>query len=741
MRKSVAITVMGIWLAAAAVPAAQVPSQSQQPPSPKAKPSPPVQAPNTPSEVKVQTRLITIDVVVTDSHGSPIRGLKQEDFSVLDEHGGPQKIVRFEFMDGSANRPAPAANKAETASGREPVFSNRAASQMRLPPTVLLMDALNTQITNQVEVHKHMLSLLKTLPADTPIAIFTLGHNLHVVQNFTTDPGLLKTAVDHALRSEPIEQNPLDDPNSASNVMLDQNGGTETSVTQALEDFEKLEYEGQMTIRVDETTAAMVGIAKYLGGYPGRKNLVWFSESFPIWIEPTVEGGGNPALGITPSQNKIPGQEFAWSPNYTDKVRQAAEALTDAQVSVYPVDAKGLDVSDLYSVSQTPHINHANPGAGFASQLTRENSARSDAQATMKEIAESTGGRICTNTNDLGGCVQSALNDGETYYELAYYPEGVPWDGRFHKVTVKTTQRGARLAYRRGYFATDAGASGDNRKPEELLKQACIDPLPSTSIALSVEPVASQRTSPTMEVQYLLTVSPSELTLTPENDPRKLSLEMAICEYDPKGDQFQFFPRDLSRPVPDALLQSWQEHGIRSVFDYGAKPEDKRLRFAVLDVPSGTVGSVDVPAHPAEFGSIPPGVVSAQPLAGTAPAPQRLVTTSLIFKSSSGKSSVLDWKTGEVSYQGDLGIDVGAAAFFQKLLGGGYHCDSGNLVSNDPKSSTPPRLAFLLQTATGSSVLVDMTRSEPEYSGNLPVSADGKAFFAEVWKLCHCKQP
>ena len=45
-------------------------------------------------------------------------------------------------------------------------------------------------------------------------------------------------------------------------------------------------YEAQMAIRVDETTNAMLAIAKYLGGYPGRKNLLWFSEAFPNWIEP-----------------------------------------------------------------------------------------------------------------------------------------------------------------------------------------------------------------------------------------------------------------------------------------------------------------------------------------------------------------------------------------------------------------------------------------------------------------------
>ena len=84
----------------------------------------------------------------------------------------------------------------------------------------------------------------------------------------------------------------------------------------------------------------------------------------------------------------------------------------------------------------------------------------------------------------------------------------------------------------------------------------------------------------------------------PAGASSQLNLQMAICEYTPKGDSFQIYPRNLSRPVTDAVYQAWKSTGYRNIFDYDAKPENRRLRFAVLDVPSGAVGSVDVPAHP-----------------------------------------------------------------------------------------------------------------------------------------------
>src|SRR5271170_3707776 len=160
--------------------------------APQQKPPAANQPPTSAPAIQTQTRLITVDVVVTDSHGKPVRGLTQDDFQILEEHAGPQKIAKFRFVDASANAPT-------TASASQPpgahVYSNQAFDKLTMPPSILLMDALNTDIQQQSEVHRHMLMLLKTLPTTTPVAVFVLGHTLHVVQNFTTDPALLRAAV------------------------------------------------------------------------------------------------------------------------------------------------------------------------------------------------------------------------------------------------------------------------------------------------------------------------------------------------------------------------------------------------------------------------------------------------------------------------------------------------------------------------------------------------------------------
>jgi VWFA-related protein len=731
---------LAIFAVLAAAAGAQAPAGPQQNPPPQAtvpqQNAPGSQQPPTANgALRTNTRLITVDVVATDSHGHVMRGLKPEDFQVSEEHAGQQKIVQFSFVDAAANStPAPGGLIAPPPAPY--LYTNLLPQKMRIPPTVMLMDALNTNIQNQSEVHQQMVMLLKSLPASTPIAVFTLGHNLHILQNFTTDPALLRAAVDHTLRVPDIERNAQDDANSASNVALDQNGGNETQAIQALEDFEKVTYEAQMSIRVDETTDAMVSIAKFLGGYPGRKNLLWFSESFPEWIAP------NPDFGADP---------FQGTGDYTDKIRKAYEALTDARIAVYPVDARGLEANQITSASSTPQTNPQNPGGGFGGQLSRENGTRIDTQATMEEFAMRTGGKTCENTNDLSGCVQAALDDSSAYYELAYYPENVKWDGKFHKITVKSNQHGIKLRYRTGYFATEPGASA-KLSPDKLLEQVCMDPLSSTAISLTVTSIAPKQQSPADagSTRYLLTISPSSLTLVPASPSSQLNVQMAICEYTPKGDSFQIYPRNLSRPVSDAVYQAWKSTGYRNIFDYDAKPENRRLRFAVLDVPSGAVGSVDVPAHPTAFGGIPvaggaPGPApassksapSAPAAAGTAATPP----THVAFHASNGASGMLDWGGDSVTYRGDLGLDLGAQALFGDIFGRRYHCDAGNLVANDVTFSDKPNFVLTLRKPGGTFAQIDLGGGAPAYSGDVPIDASARAFFDYIWKLCHCQQP
>ena len=559
-------------------------AQQQSPESPS-----PQQAPEPGSVLQVKTRLVTVDVVATDSHGNVVRDLKPEEFEIFE--GEPQRIAQFSFVDKSTN--SGSAKLSNVVQMRPKGFYTNQAEIERLttPPTVILLDALNTEGASLMQGRRDMVRMLSTLPPNTPVAVFLLEQSLVVVQDFTSDPALLRAALDKTMSpGTRLDKVPENDPNSHSQMEFDANGGIESNAlakaTQSLEDFEKKNYARTMDIRVATTLDALTALARYLGGYRGRKNLIWVSASFPIVLLPDLDFDTNMNV-------------FGGTRVYGGKVQDAANALTDAQVAVYPVDARGLESETVFSAAENPQLrpDTATPSRNFSAQLDREKFARMMTQNAMDLLAQGTGGKTCKNTNNLSGCVEAALMDSSSYYELAYNPQNVKWDGSFHRISVKTTRPGVKLAYRRGYFSRDAENLAKNQSNEERLQQTCMDFLPSTAIPITAQAVAPTKSD---SIRYLMSVAPSALNFAKDGQSHKLSAEMVTCVYRAKGKSFQFFSRDLTQSFSDAAYQGLQASGLHGYVEV-PKVGTRRVRIAVLDIETGLTGALDVLVRPEDF--------------------------------------------------------------------------------------------------------------------------------------------
>jgi len=110
---------------------------------------------------------------------------------------------------------------------------------------------------------------------------------------------------------------------------------------------------------------------------------------------------------------------------FADDFKKAAGALNSSTLVVYPVDAHGLT---------TTRPDFAN-------------------LATMKTLAEHTGGRAFYNTNDLRKAIREAIDESGTTYELGFYPTTEKWDSRFHRIKVTVKGKNLRVRTRDGYLA------------------------------------------------------------------------------------------------------------------------------------------------------------------------------------------------------------------------------------------------------------------------------------------------
>jgi len=533
---------------------------------------------------KANSNMVTIEVVVRDRQGHPVPGLTAKDFEVYEQippkkDQKPESIAAFQAIS-MADLSARSRKATQMPAG---VFTNLVTLQnMTVPPTIMLIDGINTDIGSQMQMHRQMVKMLASIPDDVPAAIFLMDQRLHLLQNFTTDPKLLREAARKASSLESsgnADVDPRDDPNALSALMADaQSAQGENGAMASMQRFEQETFALNMDVRVQETLDALRGIARFLSGYPGRKNLLWISSSFPLVIGPDTD-------------NKFTSMRM-----YQSQMDDVATALADAQVAVYPMDPSGLKTQSYFSAST--RVNQPGmTGAGASRSVQREDVNRFSSQASMEVLAQETGGRICVNNNDLSDCVKTAVNDGTSYYELSYYPDSSNWHGEFHRIVVKTGQSGVHLAYREGYYARpQGGAIGDDAAKQDaaLQQAACQDMLSATAILVMTRAVPPDQPS---QAKYFLAIDPASLTFTSTDDGgRDLRLGFAICTFDKTGKPLQYFHDSselkLTQPQYAAVLT---RHGIPHPVSFMPDAATKRVRLLVLDKDSGRMGALDVP--------------------------------------------------------------------------------------------------------------------------------------------------
>ncbi len=477
---------------------ASLPAQNQQP----AQNAPAQQPSNSDVTLRAGTQLVIVDVVVTDNKQNPVHGLKVSDFTLL-EKNVPQQIKNFE--EHKSLPPAEAAKLQSMPKLPPGFFTNFSPVPASGTLNILLLDTLNTPLKDQIYVHDQLRKYLNNAAPGDRIAIFGLSSRLYLLQGFTSDPERLKAAINHKnLKSSPLLDDPSGSgatPDSMSDT-LSSSSGNDPAMANVIANVQQFEAETQsfqLQLRARYTLDALNQLARGLSGIPGRKNLIWFSGSFPINILP--DGDLQDPFAIVASAE--------------DEFRETTNLLTASQVAVYPVDARGLMTVPMYnSANSGKKYASGNPTA-FSKDMQKFSQNTASEHSTMLEMAEETGGRAFINTNDLTHAVAQSIETGSNYYTLYYSPADTNWNGNFRKIQVKLEQQGLNLAYRRGYYADNPYAP--------LKKGAIAATTPSTAPPLDVMRAAMMRGGPD-PTQILMKVRVLPASTDPEPNPAPRNL-------------------------------------------------------------------------------------------------------------------------------------------------------------------------------------------------------------------------
>lgn len=431
--------------------------------------------------IKAKAQLVVVDVVVRDSSHRPVHGLKASDFT-LSEGNVAQTIAHFE--EHAALSAADATKFVALPALPPGIFTNYTPAPLDGSVNLLLLDALNTPMRDQTYVRQQLLAYLKSAPPGTRIAIFGLNTRLLLLQGFTSDPAVLKQVMTEGRsKGSPL----LDDQvggggiqNSPADQLEDAMAGKiDPKIIENMREFEARQQSAELKTRAQITLDAMNTIARYLANIPGRKNLIWFSGSFPVNILPDTTGNYS--------------DPFAAMESSEDEFRETVNLLARSQVAVYPIDARGLMTSPVYEASTSRNYTASRGPTRMMQDEDKFFNDTTSEHSTMREMADATGGRAFVNTNGLTEAVASAIDEGSNFYTLTYTPTDSEWNGKLRKIKVQLSRPGVSLTYRKGYYADDPNKiKGASTAPADGAVTSAGSPIPQVA-----ERAAMMRGAPT----------------------------------------------------------------------------------------------------------------------------------------------------------------------------------------------------------------------------------------------------
>jgi VWFA-related protein len=546
------------------------------------------------SEIKFTSRtsLVLIAALVTDKSGRHIAGLKKEDFTVF-ENGVEQKIASFEEINSDLHRLSHRKEPGE--------FSNSLAGDAPSARiTLIVLDLLNTPFAAQADARKDLLKYLtQSVDQREPTALYTLTRNgIQTVHDFTTDPRVLVAALhklkgdeDHMVDTPEVveamtgtatpEGSAGQNPGIAARIGSGADGVDQGAVksefqrlqTMLSQDAELNFQAFQQRLAITYTLQGMQQLAQALAGVPGRKSLIWASGGFPF----TVSGDTMylAPLARDSLSDVLPMYEHTW------------QLLNAAQIALYPVDVKGLQVVTIAPASIR------RPGRNYGQNASLR---QMDTHATFNIFATMTGGRAYYDSNDLVKGFRDAVNDSAEYYMLGYYLDQSKTQAGWRKLTVKVKRDHLEVRARSGFFVTNATVDPENSRNSDLAI-ALQSPLDYTSLPLVMhwDKIESTNDPGKKLVSYQIRLEPDP-ELIGEADNNHIVLDFVAQPQTPDG-------KDVGHPVGQRIdahpgeekLPVIHRNGIIYAGALELSPGEYAVHFVVRDDLSGRLGSVTAP--------------------------------------------------------------------------------------------------------------------------------------------------
>ncbi|HWM91761.1 MAG TPA: VWA domain-containing protein [Thermoanaerobaculia bacterium] len=558
-----------------------------------------------------QTFTEVTDVVVVEvpvqvlRDGEPVRGLTSADFEVYE---GRKKlpVTGFEVLDLTVSEAPAAADK--TFQAARPIAARR--------HFLLLFDLAFSSPKALAQARQAAEDLIEGLhPVDlVAVASYLPSKGPQLLLGFTSDKAQIANAL--SLLGKPQMFDRMPDPlrlvlgagapggggggasGSGSGAAGGRSSARKEAIAEAFDDpsgtfTSMLEAETGRAARSAQQKAiaamsrAFADLAKTMAALYGRKYVVLFSEGFDSAV---YQGTANMDEQLTMAAESAFGQIWGvdneqrfGSTKSANDLEKMLEEFRRADCVIQSVDIGGL-----------------RERGGPESQWV-------GGRDSLFLMADSTGGELYENFNDLSAAMGQMLKRTSVTYVLAFQPEAIKRDGNYHRlrVEVKNAPKGTRVVHRPGYYAPKP--FGEQSATERMLQtaQQVVSGVENGAIPISVLAAAFPTASPAAGQESYVPVlvevdGPSLLAGHPAGKP--LPAEIYVYAMNHNGTVVDYVTQSLGldlAKVEPALRQS----GIKFFGHLDLPPGDYSVRVLVRNGATGTAGlkvaTVSVPAFAA----------------------------------------------------------------------------------------------------------------------------------------------
>ena len=440
-----------------------------------------------------RSELVLVNVTVRDKNGNPVRDLKREDFTVMEDNKA-QQVVSFDLENTDAVLSTAASELSLLQADQTPAAASTQTTEtspLKDRRLIVLFFDLSSMQPDEIEraakaaqnyVDRQM------SPADL-VSVLSLGSSLKVNQDFTSD----KTALLKVIESF----------NSGAGEGFEEGTTGTTEGTQDTGQSFTTDDTEHNIFNTDRRLQALRSIADKLSRVQEKKSLIYFSS-------------GMDRTGI---ENQ-------------SELRAAVNAAIRANLAIYTMDIRGLQAIVAGGEAQNASLRGTSPYSG-KSTLSQYDSNFST-QETLVTLAGDTGGRAYLDSNDFSRIFTGVQQDSSIYYLLGYHSSNPARDGRFRRITVRVNRSGLRLDFRRGYYAPADFQHSTQDDRERQLDQELASDMPSTDLPVYLSTAYFRTGSNRFYVPISVVVPGSQVPFTRKSDQDRATLDVLGVVFDPE---------------------------------------------------------------------------------------------------------------------------------------------------------------------------------------------------------------